>query len=188
MDTETATTGFNSADHYSALMARAQKGERAAYRVLLSEIQPIIRLYVQSKVFRADQRDDVTQDILLSIHVARDSFDPSRAFLPWMRTIAHHRLIDHYRVTRRQVKASSSEISGDSEDALLEPSVSSFSETAIAFKQEVAALSPSQKRLLNLMTSSMLTQDEIAERLGIESGNLRVQIHRLSHRIRAALE
>ena len=35
-----------------------------------------------------DRVDDVVQDVLLTIHRARATYDPSRPFLPWLRAIA----------------------------------------------------------------------------------------------------
>lgn len=191
LDSSAPVENTASGDRYSELMARAQTGDRDAYAVLLGEIQPIVRLCVGRKVFQVHQRDDVIQDILLSIHVARDSFDPSRSFLPWMRSIMNHRLIDYYRASRRRNETPTVNENGPTDavedDFSLGKTIPS-AEATIAFKEELSSLSPAQHRLLNLLTTSALSQEEIAQKLGIEAGNLRVQIHRLSTRIKAALE
>src|SRR6202021_2688081 len=41
--------------------------------------------------------DDVVQETLLTIHQARQTYDPSRSFTAWLRTIAQRRAIDGLR-------------------------------------------------------------------------------------------
>jgi RNA polymerase sigma-70 factor (ECF subfamily) len=78
-------------------MARAQSGDRQAYRRLLDEITPYLRsLAVKS---HRDPRDieDTVQDVLLSVHSIRHTYDPARPFGPWLVAIAHRRIVDRLR-------------------------------------------------------------------------------------------
>ena len=90
-------------DHrWSALMAAAQAGDGAAYQKLLRDCVPVIRSVARGRGVPADRVDDVVQDVLLTIHRARQTYDPRRSFTAWMSVIAERRAIDLLRRIRRQ--------------------------------------------------------------------------------------
>jgi RNA polymerase sigma-70 factor (ECF subfamily) len=61
---------------WSQLMARAQDGDRDAYRVLLEDITPYLRA-LASRCFReAADIEDAVQDVLLTIHAVRHAMTP----------------------------------------------------------------------------------------------------------------
>ena len=74
-------------------MAAAQAGDAEAYRRLLRDCLPVIAGMVRAQGVRADAVDDVVQDVLLTIHRARATYDPARPFLPWLRAITQRRAI-----------------------------------------------------------------------------------------------
>ena len=77
---------------WSGLMAAAQAGDKAAYGRLLRECTPLIRRVVR-RGLQPDRVDDVVQDVLLTIHRARQTYDPARSFSAWVVTIAQRRAI-----------------------------------------------------------------------------------------------
>src|SRR5262249_6883251 len=87
---------------WSALMVAAQAGDGAAYEELLRRIVPFIKGVARRRGLAADRVDDVVQDVLLTIHRARHTYDPNRSFMAWLRVIADRRTIDLLRRTRRQ--------------------------------------------------------------------------------------
>jgi RNA polymerase sigma-70 factor (ECF subfamily) len=92
---------------WSHLMARAQDGDRGAYRALLEDITPYLRA-LAARCFRdTGDIEDAVQDALLTIHAVRHAYDPSRPFGPWLVAIANRRIIDRL---RRQMRARSREI------------------------------------------------------------------------------
>jgi len=93
------------ADHRrSALMAAAQVGDSTAYQTLLRDCIPVIKSVARRRGVHADLIDDVVQDVLLTIHRARHTYDPGRSFTAWLCVIAERRAIDLLRRTRRQDK------------------------------------------------------------------------------------
>jgi len=86
----------------SAWMAAAQAGDGAAYQSLLRDCLPVIKSVVRRSGVPSDRVDDAVQDVLLTIHRARQAYDPSRSFTAWMTVIAERRAIDLLRRTRRQ--------------------------------------------------------------------------------------
>jgi len=99
----TAETQSRSADdaRRAAQMAAAQSGDRAAYEALLRDCVPFISVIAGRQGVPPDRRDDVVQDVLLTIHRARQTYDPTRSFNAWLRVIAQRRAIDLLRQVRR---------------------------------------------------------------------------------------
>jgi len=86
----------------SAQMAAAQAGDRAAYEALLRDCVPLIKAIADRQGVPPDHIDDVVQDVLLTIHRARQTYDPARSFSGWLRIIAERRAIDLLRRLGRQ--------------------------------------------------------------------------------------
>src|SRR5262245_60519958 len=89
----------------SALMTSAQAGDRVAYGALLRECVPVIRR-VATRRAPADRVDDVVQDVLLTLHNARHTYDPARSFTAWLSVISDRRAVD---LMRRVVRDNSRE-------------------------------------------------------------------------------
>src|SRR5215470_1421976 len=92
---------------WSGLMARAQDGDRHAYRALLEDITPYLRTLASRCFKEPTDAEDAVQDVLLTIHAIRQTYDPGRPFGPWLVAIANRRIIDRL---RRQMRARSREI------------------------------------------------------------------------------
>lgn len=78
-------------------MARAQDGDQAAYRQLLHLITGYLRSVVGRHQRNPADVEDMVQDILLTVHAIRHTYDPSRPFGPWLVAIAHRRIVDRLR-------------------------------------------------------------------------------------------
>ncbi len=85
----------------SALMAAAQAGDRIAYETLLRDCVPLIKSVARRQGVRPDDVEDVVQEVLLTIHRARQTYDPGRSFTAWLRVIAERRAIDLLRSAGR---------------------------------------------------------------------------------------
>src|SRR5690349_16753943 len=81
---------------FALLMRAAQAGDRESYARLLHELIPLLRRAVrrQRALLKPQDAEDLVQDILLSLHQARRSYDPARPFLPWLMAIVRNRVTD----------------------------------------------------------------------------------------------
>jgi RNA polymerase sigma factor (sigma-70 family) len=86
----------------AAQMAAAQAGDRVAYEALLRDCVPLIRAVAVRRGVAAGYVEDVVQDALLTVHRARQTYDPKRSFGAWLRTIAERRAVDLLRRVGRQ--------------------------------------------------------------------------------------
>jgi RNA polymerase sigma-70 factor (ECF subfamily) len=82
---------------WPALMQAAQDGDRAAYACLLKAMIPAIRAMLRRRVSDEILVDDIIQDVLLTIHRVRHTYDPGRPIMPWMSAIVSARAIDALR-------------------------------------------------------------------------------------------
>lgn len=84
-------------------MVRAQDGDQAAYCRLLKAIVPVIRGMARRQIYQDDALlEDVVQDVLLTVHRVRHTYDPGRPFLPWLSAIVSARAIDALRARGRR--------------------------------------------------------------------------------------
>lgn len=114
-------------DAWPAFMARAQAGDRQAYTQLLHTLVPVIRAMVRKQVSDEVLTEDVIQDVLLTLHRIRHTYDPACPFLPWLMAIAQARAID---ALRRRGRRDRREVVED--DATLE-----VADQALALRAEM---------------------------------------------------
>lgn len=90
-------------DDLSCLMSMAQAGDKLAYSSLLGQLLPILRAYVRRQFAGRSPNDfeDTVQDILLSLHSVRATYNPARPALPWVLGIAANRIADAKRHAAR---------------------------------------------------------------------------------------
>jgi RNA polymerase sigma-70 factor (ECF subfamily) len=80
-------------------MERALDGDKPAYRMVLDESRRWLILYYRRRV-PPQMIDDLVQETLVSVHHKRQTFDPSRPYLPWLAAIARYRWVDALRRMR----------------------------------------------------------------------------------------
>lgn len=86
-----AAAFFGSADRdagWAALMARAQDGDAAAYLQLLQEITPHVRALAARWHGDGHEAEEAVQDIVLTLHSIRRTYDPAHSFAAWLAGIA----------------------------------------------------------------------------------------------------
>ena len=88
-------------------MAAAQGGDRAAYELVLRDCVPVVRRIARAQGADANVVDDVVQDVLITLHGARATFDPSRSFVAWLTAITQRRTID---ILRKQGRRAAREV------------------------------------------------------------------------------
>src|SRR5262245_56941249 len=104
---------------WRARMIAVQAGDRDAYEALLRELLPRAGRLVGARVADAPAREDIVQDALVSIHRARHTWRPERAFTPWFHAVVRNAIHDWERTRARRRQR---ELSLD-DDGVPEPSV-----------------------------------------------------------------
>lgn len=160
-------------------MARAQDGDRQAYERLLRAILPFVRALAARHHGRADRREDVVQDILLTLHRVRHTYDPARPFSRWLATIAVRRSID---ALRRRGRLDAAEINDDiAYETFADPAANreiEKSDWVGPLKTAISGLPPNQKEAVELLKLKELSLVEASQVSGKSVAALKVSVHR----------
>jgi len=172
---------------WSALMARAQDGDQAAYRQLLYEITGYLRSLAARHHRNPADIEDTVQDILLTVHAIRHTYDPSRPFGPWLVAIAHRRSIDRL---RRQGRARGREMPLEPAHETFAAPAANLTETAgdeRALHAAIARLPEGQRRAITLLKLKEMSLKEAAGASGMSIAALKVATHRAVKNLRKIL-
>jgi RNA polymerase sigma-70 factor, ECF subfamily len=177
------------AREWGSLMVRAQDGDRDAYRALLTAMTPYLRVMAARCFKQPSDAEDAVQDVLLTVHAIRHTYDPGRPFGPWLVAIANRRIIDRL---RRQIRARSREIEFSHEHETFSPDAANLpfddaSADAAALHAAIATLTPDQRLAINLLKLKEMSLKEAALASGRSVSALKVAVHRAIKSLRKRL-
>jgi RNA polymerase sigma-70 factor (ECF subfamily) len=171
---------------WTILMARAQDGDTVAYLRLLQEITPYLRSLIRR--WHKDHWDieDTVQDILLTLHSIRHTYDPSRPFGPWLVGIANRRAIDQLRRRGRQVlreapltaEHEATAAASDNNDDVLDKH---------RLTKALGGLPPIQRTAVDLLKLKEMSLKEASDATGLSIASLKMATHRALHNLRTLL-
>jgi RNA polymerase sigma factor (sigma-70 family) len=172
------------------LMQRGVAGDSAAYRQLLSEVAVRMRRLVRHRApwLSSEDVEDLVQDILLSLHQARATWDASRPFLPWMVAIARARLADNARRYAR--RAAIDLAASDLAETFCDVPTNSNAESVVnllSVRKAMKDLTPAEKQAVELLRLREMSLNEAAEASGSTVAALKVAIHRAMRKMKATL-
>jgi RNA polymerase sigma factor (sigma-70 family) len=171
---------------WSILMARAQEGDRAAYHRLLQEITPYLRSLAARRHRDPNDVEDSVQDVLLTVHAIRQTYDPARPFAPWLVAIANRRFIDRL---RRHGRTRNREIPLTAEHETFFGPAANLDERPDGRELEgmVNNLPPAQQNAVRLLKLKELSLKEAAAASGMSITSLKVNTHRALKSLRKML-
>jgi RNA polymerase sigma-70 factor (ECF subfamily) len=168
-------------------MARAQDGDRIAYRRLLEDITPYLRSLAARHRAPSDEAEDAVQDILLTLHAVRHSYDPGRPFGPWLLAIARRRIADRLRRYGR-IAAAETALGPEHETIIATgPNLYALLAGRPGLRDAIERLPPGQRQAVLLLKLRELSLKEAASESGMSVGALKVASHRALKALRAML-
>ena len=173
---------------WPALMARAQDGDRKAYEALLRQATPYIRAVVRRVHAAPDRAEEVVQDVLLTVHRVRHTYDPARPFEPWLAAIARRRSIDALR--RRRRTEAHEVVDSAAYETFADPTANKHEErptTAAGLDAAVAGLPAQQREAVRLLKLCGLSLAEASATSGTSIAALKVNMHRAIKSLRKRL-
>ena len=174
----------------AAWMAAAQAGDRAAYEALLRDCAGVIASVARRQGVAADRIDDVVQDTLLTVHRARQTYDPTRSFTAWIAVIAERRAVDLLRKTSRHT---SREIHAPlayerhADESVVSLRTALGGEASRRLGEAVAGLPARQREAVQHLVLQERSLAETAAVTGRSTGSLKVNLHRALRSLRARL-
>jgi len=174
---------------WSRLMASAQDGDRVAYDRLLREIVPFIAALAAREHRSRDRIEDVVQDVLLTIHRVRHTYEPSRPFRPWLAAISQRRSID---LLRRRTRRAAREISDDKAyETFADPQANRIMEVHAStdgLSEAISGLPQQQKEAVELLKLREMSLVEASRASGKTVAALKVNVHRAIKSLRFRLK
>jgi RNA polymerase sigma-70 factor (ECF subfamily) len=162
--------------HLDQLVQDVARGDAAAYRRLLEVSAGLVRGYLLSRVASAMRGDveDIVQETLLAVHLKYNSYNPSLPYLPWLRAIAQHKLVDHWR--KRKI-AGTVPLEDEMTDVVTSGE-NANTDTAITLERLMTQLSDKQKKIVQLARIDGKSMTEIADEMNLSVADVKVTLHR----------
>ena len=158
------------------MMIQAQNGNQVVYKSLFKEVSFILTNYLRRRVNNPNLIEDILQEILISLHKARRTYDPTRPFLPWLYAIAEFRLIDFLRKYSKTCLREGGEI-------MTEPTYeSTHQQNGLDLSDEMTGafekLSPTQRKVIEHLKFNNISVKDTAKEFQMSESAVKVTAHR----------
>jgi RNA polymerase sigma-70 factor (ECF subfamily) len=176
-----------------ALAARAKRGDRQAFDVLVGRHKTGLYRIVRRYVGDADDAYDILQDAWISVWESLDRYDPSRSFLAWLRVITINKCRDFSRRRRFRrliLDAFAAEPVTENVSPEHDDPHAAAARDELRLQQlteAIARLPPTYKEPLVLTTAGGLTQEAAAEVLNTTTKAIEMRLRRARKKLIKAL-
>jgi RNA polymerase sigma-70 factor, ECF subfamily len=189
-------------DNVAHLAKNSPSDDRVDFQEIYSVFQPKIYRYL-TRLAGADEAEDLTQDVFIKAHQALPGFRGESSIATWLYRIATHTAYDRMRAAsyRYTVQNDPSDesvgegveetIAGDPSGEEKNPSTEqeyTKKEMKACILNTIAKLPKSYRSVILLSDMEGLSNQEIAEILGITLDTVKIRLHRARTRLREELE
>lgn len=158
-------------------------GDQGAYAGFLSQLTPILRRIIGRKIPVSDV-EDVLQEVLISIHKARHTYDGGRPLMPWVMAITGFRVADHLRKTYSDMRHRQVDIA-DYENTL--KAVTETPGETESIERMLEAVGERERKILSLMHGEGYTAKQVGAQLGMKESAVKVAAHRAIKKLKERL-
>ncbi|NRA64840.1 MAG: sigma-70 family RNA polymerase sigma factor [Pseudobacteriovorax sp.] len=169
---------------WKELFLKTQKGDKKAYNQLLVEISRYVKVCVRRSFSNEQIAEEVCQEILIAFHKAKHTYDPDKAFKPWLAAIIRFKTIDHL---RRAYRKKEKEVFPASDETILDAPTNIDFDTGIDLERILKGLPEKQRKAFQLLKLKGLSVKEAAAETGWSESNVKVSAHRAYKLLRKAL-
>ena len=182
-------------DNDQALMLAYGRGDAAAFDALYARHRGGVYRYLLRHCGNAAVADELFQDVWMNVIRARASYAPAARFATWLYTVAHHRIVDHWRATGQFVVVSA-DADESARDAMHDLPASRVDEPerragnrelGERLRAAIAALSPVQRDAFLLQYEGGLSLGEIADLNGVGVETIKSRLRYATSRLRLSL-
>jgi RNA polymerase sigma factor (sigma-70 family) len=134
-----------------------------------------------------DDAEEAVQEAMIRAWRARDACRVPAARTAWLLQITRREAL---RVAERRSRVHDRERPDSQEGELVSLRLSDIDnvESRVSFDQALGLLQPHDRDLVRLRYAEDLTQEQVAARLDLPAGTVKVRLHRARERLRKALE
>jgi RNA polymerase sigma-70 factor (ECF subfamily) len=167
-------------DTWEDLLARANAGDGAAFARFLRAVTPTLRAVIRARgaALPPDQHEDILQEVLLAIHLKRQTWREGTPVRPWLHAVARYKVVDAF---RRRGSAIHLPIADFAEVLPADPAPAPLSaRDAETMLGQIDARSAALVRAVSLDGQSA---EDAGQGLGLSPGAARVALHRAMKRL-----
>jgi RNA polymerase sigma-70 factor (ECF subfamily) len=156
----------------AALMLAYAAGDAGAFDRLYDRHRVGLYRFVRRQLRDDGAVDEIFQDVWMRVIDNRDRYEPRARFVTWLYTIAHNRIVDHFRASGRADLVPMEDADGEPLD-LVDPLATlpddALERKALAGRLLAAleALPPAQREAFVLQQEGELSVEEIAAVTGV---------------------
>lgn len=179
------------------LMANLAAGDRGAFETLVRRYQQDVFRFCLHYVRDIEQAKELAQESFLRVYTARDRFDTSRIFKPWLLCIARNLCLNELKrkktVRMETLEQYVSSAREDSGELMLNPTDGAderlmSQERHKALMEAVEALPADACEIVKLRYFERLSAREIADIVDSTEGAVRTRLHRILKQLRITCE
>lgn len=176
-----------------ALLARARRGEAAAFEMLVAPLESLIYRHCLGMLRNEQDAMDAAQEALLRAYRAMPRFLGASSFTTWLYKIAHNTCLDMIKARKSRVQPSSLDLMG--EEGFDPPSAEKppdeqhdQNETAQQLRKAIAALPDDMRILIEMYHGQELSYEDMAKVLGISIGTVKSRLSRARDKLKRILQ
>ena len=173
-------------EKWSQLAQNAQKGNKKSYSSLLHQITPLISGTLNKKLANPQWVDDITQEVLISVHKSLHTYDPKMPFTPWVMAITNFRCADFlrtYYARRRDQHTSLENPEYLKKNVTEQPYMAEYKDV----EQALQKLPRKQRRAFEMMKIYGYTAKEVADNTGMSISAVKTSVHRTTEKLKELL-
>lgn len=149
---------------------------------------PLLRQQVRRTWRSPQDADDIVQDVLLSLHAVRHTYDPARPFVPWLLSITRRRIADAAQRSsirfRREIAADVLPETFSGDRAKIEQETR---DAQASIRQALAGLTTEQREAVELLKVQGLSLKEASAVTGRSVASLKAHVHRALKALRRSI-
>ena len=170
---------------WESLLARANDGDSAAFSSFLRAVTPTLRAVIRRRgaALPPDQHEDILQEILLAIHLKRQTWRRQTPVRPWLYAVARYKVVDAFRRRRIAIHLPIE----DFEDVLPEENTAAPL-TARDADVMLGMIDGRSAALVRAVALDGQSAEEAGQGLGLSAATARVALHRAMKRLEQIAE
>jgi len=156
-------------------MKAANGGDQASYARLLRGVTPVVRGIVRARggAMGPEACEDIVQEVLLTIHLKRQTWREDAPFRPWLYAVTRHKVIDAFRSRGKRIDLPVD----DYAEVLAAPEGPDPFESQ-DMERVIDQLEPRAAEIVRAIGIDGVSAADIGTRLGMTEGAVRVALHR----------
>lgn len=159
---------------WTELMEQSLRGDTRAYRQLLVLLTVAVRKVVRGRVRSLGlEAEDIVQEVLLALHLKRGTWVVGTPLAPWIAAVARNKIVDALRRQGHRTQVPLENVM----DTLWSDTTES-GEQAHDLERALGRLNQRQREVVRGVSLEGHSAQEVAARLRMSEGAVRVTLHR----------